>query len=84
VAGAVAVGLFVIDRRWGVVALVAAVLMAVARVYCGAHYPGDVAAGLAIGGIVAAIGGYAVVPWLTKVVGRLTSTPARRVFTAAS
>ena len=41
-AGAVAAGLFLVNRRLGVVALAAALLMAVARVYIGAHWPGDV------------------------------------------
>ena len=55
-AGAVAVGLFLVSRRLGVVASVAAVLMAFARVYVGAHYPVDVLAGLALGGAVAGLG----------------------------
>jgi undecaprenyl-diphosphatase len=48
-AGAVAGGVLLVDRRLGVVVALAAVLMAFARVYVGAHYPGDVLAGLALG-----------------------------------
>lgn len=57
-AGAVAVGLLVAGaalgrRRLGVIAAAAAVALAFCRLYVGAHYPGDVIAGLALGGIVA-------------------------------
>jgi membrane-associated protein len=54
-AGAVAVGLWFVSHRLSVVAAVAAVLMAFTRVYIGAHYPADVAAGLLLGGIVAGL-----------------------------
>jgi undecaprenyl-diphosphatase len=82
VAGAVAVGLLFANRRWGIVACVAAGLMAFARVYVGAHYPGDVVAGLAIGAIVAASGGYLLVPVLARVVDRLVQTPLRVLLSA--
>jgi undecaprenyl-diphosphatase len=52
-AGAVAVGLWLVDRRLGVLAAVAALLMALTRVYIAAHYPADVLAGLLLGAIVA-------------------------------
>ena len=55
-AGAVAVGLLLVSRRLGAIAVAAAVLMAFARVYVGAHYPVDVLAGLALGGGVAGLG----------------------------
>ena len=55
VAGAVAVGLLLVSWRLGLVAVVAAAAMAGARVYVGAHYPGDVAVGLLLGGLVAAL-----------------------------
>jgi membrane-associated phospholipid phosphatase len=54
-AGAVAIGLLIVSRRLGVVAVVAAVLMAFTRVYIAAHYPADVAAGLLLGGVVAVL-----------------------------
>lgn len=54
-AGAVAVGLLFVNRRLGVLATVLALLMAMTRVYVGAHFPADVLAGLVLGGLVAAI-----------------------------
>jgi membrane-associated phospholipid phosphatase len=59
--GAVAVGLLLAavparSRRIGWVTVAAALLLAFSRVYVGAHYPGDVIAGLALGGVVTAIG----------------------------
>ncbi len=52
VTGAVAVGLFFVDRRLGWTATAAALLMAFTRVYVGAHWPLDVVAGLAVGATV--------------------------------
>lgn len=54
--GAIAVGLWLVDRTIGWVAVGLALLMAFARVYVGAHYPGDVAAGLLLAGLVAVLG----------------------------
>lgn len=76
-AGAVAVGLLITNRRWGVVAAVLAIVMAFTRVYVGAHYPGDVLAGLALGGAVAAVGTVLVVPLLTRLAERLSRTKFR-------
>ncbi|MGZ4438327.1 MAG: phosphatase PAP2 family protein [Nocardioidaceae bacterium] len=55
-AGAVAAGVLLVDRRLGIVAAVLAVLMAFARVYVGAHFPVDVLAGLAVGVFVVVLG----------------------------
>lgn len=54
--GAVAVGLWLSNRPLGKIAVVLAIIMAFTRVYVGAHYPADVLAGLALGGITAGIG----------------------------
>ena len=75
--GAVAVGLLLANRRWGIVAAILAVLMAFTRVYVGAHYPGDVLAGLALGGGVAFAGAVVVVPQLTRLAEILSRTPLR-------
>lgn len=52
-AGAVAAGVWIVNRRLGIVAATAAVLMCATRVYIAAHYPADVLAGLLLGAIVA-------------------------------
>ncbi|GAA4112135.1 phosphatase PAP2 family protein [Knoellia locipacati] len=81
-AGACAVGLLVAARqhrafrRLALLAVVAAALMAVDRVYVGAHYPLDVVAGLMLGGAVSAAGWLAlrwllvpVAAWLRRLPG---------------
>lgn len=55
-AGAAAMGLFLVSRRLGAITAVAAVLMAAVRVYVGAHYPHDVVAGVALGAVVVGFG----------------------------
>ena len=54
-AGAVALGLVFVSRGLAVLATVAALVMAFARVYVAAHYPGDVLVGLALGAAVALV-----------------------------
>jgi membrane-associated phospholipid phosphatase len=83
-AGAVAVGLLIVSRRLGAVALVAAVLMAFTRVYIAAHYPADMAAGLLLGGIVAVLTWLLVRRPLTQLIGALIGTRLRPVLVAAS
>jgi membrane-associated phospholipid phosphatase len=81
-AGAVAVGLWFVHRRLAALAAVAAVLLAFARVYVGVHYPGDVLAGLALGGVVAVVGAVVVVPWVARLVAWLRRTPLRPLLRA--
>lgn len=73
-AGAVTLGLLFVSRRLAAVAGVAALVMAFARVYIAAHYPGDVAVGLLLGA------GVAVVVYLVAhtAMTRLVVTATRR------
>jgi undecaprenyl-diphosphatase len=82
-AGAVAAGLWLVSRRLGVVATVAAVLMAGTRVYVGAHWPGDVLAGLVLGAAVTLIGYRLLRGLLAAIVGRLAATRLRPLLTTA-
>jgi membrane-associated phospholipid phosphatase len=77
-AGAAAAGLWLVSRRLGLIAVVAAVVMAFARVYIAAHYPWDVVAGLVLGALVALIGWALLRVPLTAVTGRLRQRPGLR------
>ena len=83
-AGAVAAGLFLVNRRLGVIAGALALLMGFARVYVGAHYPIDVAAGLAVGAAVVLLGYAAIRPLLVPVVDALGRSRLRPLVLAAS
>lgn len=82
-AGAVAAGLCYVHRRLGILAWVAALLLAFSRVYVGAHYPHDVFAGLVVGAAVIVIGQLAARPLLTRLITSLTATPLRPLLTVA-
>lgn len=72
-AGAATVGLWLVNRRLGALAGLAAILMGFARIYVGAHYPQDVLAGLALGATVSGVVYLLVRPlpsWLVTIVGR--------------
>lgn len=83
-AGAVAAGLWLAERRLGIVAVVMAVAMAGARVYVGAHYPADVVAGLVLGAGVLIGGWFAVRRPIEALIGTLSRTWLRPVLTAGS
>ncbi len=81
-AGAVAIAVFIVDRRLGAVAAVAAALLAFSRVYIAAHYPADVLVGLGLGIGVAACGWIVVRRTTTTVVVRLAASRWRGLMTA--
>ena len=81
-AGAVAAGVLLAHRRLGLGAAALAVLMAATRVYVGAHYPLDVAAGLALGAGVALASYLLLRPVLLRLVVLLTRSPLRPFVTA--
>jgi membrane-associated phospholipid phosphatase len=80
-AGAAAAGLWLVSRLLGAIATVAALVMAVARVYIAAHYPWDVVVGLAVGAWIALVGWALLRVALTWATGQLRRRPGvRRVF----
>ena len=82
-AGAVAAGVWLANRKLGLLAAALAVLMAFTRVYVGAHFPLDVTVGLVVGALVA-IGSYLLVrPVLVRLVEMLARTPVRPLLTSA-
>ncbi|MFF0083109.1 phosphatase PAP2 family protein [Streptomyces canus] len=83
IAAAAAVALLFVSRRLGAVAAVAALAMAVSRVWVGAHYPHDVVAGVIVGGLVALGSMLALRRWSRPVAGWLTSGRLRPLLTAS-
>ncbi|HEX5567608.1 MAG TPA: phosphatase PAP2 family protein [Streptomyces sp.] len=82
---ALAVGIFMVNRRLGLVGIVVAVFAGFCRIYMGVHYPTDVIGGLALGTAVALLLAPAALALLTPLlramassqrVGWLVGTPA--------
>jgi membrane-associated phospholipid phosphatase len=84
IAAAVTAGLWLVDRRLGIAAALAAVLMAFARVYVGAHYPRDVLAGLVLGGVVSLAGYILLRPVLRRILAFVGGTRLRFLVTSTS
>ena len=90
-AGAATAGLWIIAhygskaiRRLAITGTVIALFLAFARVYVGAHYPGDVLAGLAIGAAIAIAGWLAVNRALTYLARRVAKQTTLRPLVIAS
>lgn len=80
--GAVAVGLWFVNKWLGGIATLLALILAFSRVYVGVHYPGDVAGGLALGVTVALVGVIVVVPVLRWIALRIAWSPLRPLVAA--
>ena len=83
-AGAATAGLWLVSRRLGVFALVATLLMGLARIYVGAHYPQDVLAGFVLGAVVSLAGYLLVRPLLRRVAQLFLPASERQRERAAS
>ncbi|KRE33903.1 UDP-diphosphatase [Mycobacterium sp. Soil538] len=79
-AGAITAGLWLVHRQLGVLSAVAALAMAGARVYVGAHYPSDVIAGLLLGAAISVAGYLLVRPLLRWLLARADRGPLRILF----
>jgi undecaprenyl-diphosphatase len=76
-AGAATIGLWLVHRRLGEIAAVAALLMGFARVYVGAHYPQDILGGYALGALVG-FGGYLIArPVLNRLIAAVGRSSLR-------
>lgn len=83
-AGAIIMGLLLVDRPMATLAAILGFFLAFARVYVGAHYPGDVVAGLAVGAFVVLVLSplaMAIIGWITS---RLARTPLRPLVASGS
>jgi membrane-associated phospholipid phosphatase len=74
-AGAVTAGLFLVSKRLGLLAGLAAITMAFARIYIAAHYPWDVLVGLVVGADIAILGWILLSGPLTTLTARLRRQP---------
>jgi membrane-associated phospholipid phosphatase len=83
-AGAVAIGVLLVNWRLGVLAGIAALAMAASRVYVGIHYPHDVLAGLALGAAVAWAGYLLLRRPISRLVQALTRTRLRPLLATVS
>ena len=84
IAAASAAALWLLDRRLGAIAALAALVMGFARIWVGAHYPHDVLVGLALGAAVAVPVVLAARRWGPPLVVRLESGFPRPFLTAAA
>ena len=82
VAVALAAGLWLANRKLGLIAAALALLEGFSRVYLGQHYPHDVAAGLVLSTLVLLAGWPLAHRPLTRLLAALETTPLRPVLTS--
>ena len=82
-AAALAVGLWLVNRRLGIIAAALALLEAFSRVYLGQHYPHDVLAGIVLSSVVLLVGWQLARRPLIRLLDFLVGTPLRPLFTSA-
>jgi undecaprenyl-diphosphatase len=78
-AAAVAVGVFMVSRRAGTVAILLALAEGFCRIYLGVQYPTDVIGGFALGAATTLLLAPPALSLLTALATRLTRTPAARL-----
>jgi len=76
-AGAIAAGLFFVNRRLAWVATASAIVLAFSRVYSGAHWPLDVVVGLLFGAVIAVVSILILRTPLAWLVTKLRESPVR-------
>jgi membrane-associated phospholipid phosphatase len=82
VAFAFAVGLWIVSRKLGVIAVILAAVEGFSRVYLGQHYPHDVIAGAILSALVL-LGGWVLARRpLTRLIATLEATPLRPLLTS--
>lgn len=82
VTAAIAVGLLYVHRTLGFLTAAGALLMAVTRVYVGAHWPLDVVVGLALGALVSLVAMQVLRTPAVRIIGWLAGTPLRPIVSA--
>jgi undecaprenyl-diphosphatase len=84
IAAAIAIAVFLLDRRLGAIAAVLALTEGFSRIYIGVHYPHDVVVGLAVGAVVTALVAIALRQLAERIVVALENTPLRFALTTAT
>lgn len=84
IAAAVTAALFLVSWRIGLLAVLATAIMGFSRIYVGAHYPHDVAAGLLIGILVGLATALLIRRYATPLVAKLAAGPLRPLLTIRS
>ncbi|MGH3492216.1 MAG: phosphatase PAP2 family protein [Sciscionella sp.] len=81
IAGAFVAGLWILNRRFGIVAGLLALLLAFGRVYVGVHYPSDTVVGLLAGALIGIVIVLALRTPAATLAARLIRSPLRPLIT---